>query len=123
MGYRLEISELTDSGVKKGVYASKLFGYVDDESELSSYKFLKDNHFLEKEFDEDDVKNDNCFWGYGIEPEFILTAEQFRTFMKLYEEDLLKFRNIEYKECMFEEEQKRYNDMLLSENPKMITWW
>ena len=23
------------------------------------------------------LKNDNCFWGYGIEPEFILTAEQF----------------------------------------------
>ena len=56
MGYRLQICELRDSGVEKDVYASKLFGYVDDESELSSYKFLKDNHFLEKEFDEESVK-------------------------------------------------------------------
>ena len=123
MGYRLQIIELTDSGDEKSIYASKLFGYVDDESELSSYKYLKVNHILEREFDEESIKNDNCFWGYGIEPEFILTAEQFRTFMKLYEEDLLKFRNIEYKKCMFEDEQKLYNDMLLSENSKMITWW
>ena len=123
MGYRLEISELTNSGVKEGIYASKLFGYVDDESELSSYKFLKDNHILEKEFDEECVKNDTCFFGYGSEPKFTLTPEQFRMFMKLYEEDLLTFRNTDYVDLLWEEEQERYRDMLLSENPKIITWW
>ena len=123
MGYRLEIRELTNSGDEKKIYASKLFGYVDDESELSSYKYLKDNHILEKQFDEECVKNDNCFFGYGVEPEFILTAQQFREFMEKYEEDLLKFRNKKYKDCLWGEEQKIYDDMLLSKNRKMITWW
>lgn len=43
--------------------------------------------------------------------------------MKLYEEDLLKFRNIEYKECMFEEEQKtvyRYAVKRKFKNDKMV---
>jgi hypothetical protein len=123
VGYRLEIDEFANSGYEKGIYASKLFGYVEDDSELSSYKYLKDNHILQQEFNEECVKNDTCFFGYGVEPKFVLSAEQFRQFMKLYEEDLRKFRDIEYINCLSDEEQIRYSNMLLSENPKMITWW
>lgn len=124
MGYRLEIREVTNSGPKEGIYASKLFGYVcGDERDLSSYKYLKDNHILEREFDEECVKNDTCFFGYGCEPKFILTAEQFREFMKKYEEDLWMFRNQHYVNLLWEEEQEHYHDMLLNENPKIITWW
>ena len=48
MGYRLEVTQV---GGTLSYYGTKLYGYVEDETALKSYKFLRDNGY----FDADDV--------------------------------------------------------------------
>lgn len=74
MGYGMEIQECAPS-----VYGGKLFGYGDT-STMKSFRFLVD---LRKLGEEDAI----CF-ECSAEMPILLNAEQFRTFIKLYDEDL-----------------------------------
>ena len=123
MGYRLEIIEIDNNDKEiRSIYASKLFGYT-PAIKLKCYYWLKDNKFLEQYYDKEVVDTDTCFWGYGIEPIFKLTASQFIEFMKLYEEDYEKHRGYLYTDCLYYEENEVYKEILESNNNKMITWW
>ena len=73
MGYRLAISEL-----EQVYYGTKLFGYVDDETNLKSFKYLKDI---------DVIKGDEI-WDYGFDNPIVLSIKEFKDFRKLYAEDL-----------------------------------
>lgn len=80
MGYRPEIKDLRNPDLC--FYGTKLYGYVADESELPSYQYLIQ---IGKLTHEDD------YWGYGFTHEMTLTAEEFRKFMELYEQDFDEF--------------------------------
>lgn len=78
MGYRPEFKDLQNPDLL--FYGTKLYGYV-DESKLQSYKYLLSIGKAE----EDDL------WDYPFEHEMILTAEQFRKFVDLYEKDFDRY--------------------------------
>jgi hypothetical protein len=73
MGYGMEIQECAPA-----VYGGKLFGYG-DARKMKSFRFLVD---LRKLSEEDEF----CFDARGQMP-IQLNAEQFRIFVKLYDED------------------------------------
>jgi hypothetical protein len=76
MGYRLEISEINYKAC-----GGKLFGYFgntkDELEELKSYRWL-----LEKEY----ISGDE-YWSYGCNPQIVLNDDEFREFIKLYNDD------------------------------------
>lgn len=118
MGYRLEVNEKANYTTKP-VYASKLYGYVEDETQLLSYKYLNDLHKFDDVFDD----TSNPFFGYGIEPEIELTAEEFRDFVLLYFADLLYYRKTNYMQLLTSAERDRFQEIYYSHYNKIITWW
>lgn len=80
MGYRLEVSELKH----KQTYG-KLYGYCENEKELKSYKWLEKKGFLK------DV-GDN-WYDYYENPQIILSPNEFKEFITLYNEDCNNFEN------------------------------
>jgi hypothetical protein len=74
MGYRPEITDCEDSELC--FYGTKLFGYF-NASKLESCQYL---------FSIGKVKDPNS-WYYEHPNEMVLTAEQFKTFIELYEKD------------------------------------
>lgn len=77
MGYRLAI---LCPGVGKSPDLGKFYGYVIHDK-LKSIKYLIDNHLLPD--DDPDI-----FYYNEFGPDIILTAEQFREFIDLYQEDI-----------------------------------
>lgn len=77
MGYRLTIScpDLCESPE-----LGKFYGYVKHD-DLKSIKYLVDNHLVP-----DDDPDIFYYQEYG--PDIVLTAEQFREFIDLYQEDV-----------------------------------
>lgn len=51
MGYRLDIIEKGNED-KRSIYCSKLYGYVEDEAQLLSYKYLNEKHKFDDVFDD-----------------------------------------------------------------------
>ena len=72
-------------------YGTKLYGYVNDESKLLSYEYLKRIGKLD-EIVTLDINNfetvEDIKWDYCFDCHFVLTAEQFSTFIGLYAQDL-----------------------------------
>ena len=79
MGYRLEVTQV---GGTLSYYGTKLYGYVEDETALKSYKFLRDNGY----FDADDV-----VFTYGASHDTVMDVVDFRVFAELYNEDLNEY--------------------------------
>lgn len=103
MGYRLEISKVIPSDVG----GSKLYGYVEDETKLKSYKWLLNHGYI----DGDEV------WTYGCNPQIVLTKHQFKEYMELYWNDLNTFRNPEWE---ISEELKK---LIEEDCDKLLEWW
>lgn len=89
MGYRLSIE--CDGNPDLHYYGTKLYGYVNDESKLLSYEYLKRIGKLD-EIAAMDINNfetvEDIKWDYCFDCHFTLTAEQFATFIGLYAQDL-----------------------------------
>lgn len=114
MGYRLDAS--CDS-LKTYLYGTKLYGYLNDEDfkKLKSAKYLGqvlyDNN-LESRF--------NVFW---LCPSCDLSASQFRTFMRLYIADKEEISGIKFDpEMWFNITWKEFNEFMLNEDTKHLTW-
>ena len=108
MGYRPEIKDLQNPDLR--FYGTKLYGYVRDDLELPSRRYL---------ISIGKVKDDDV-WDYTFSHEMILTAEQFRKFMELYENDF-----DEYGKFGKLSEYHDYNviqELLKSESDKHIEW-
>ena len=73
MGYRLEISE-----IKYKACGGKLYGYS-DEKQLKSYKYLVGKGYLDGD----------KYFSYGYNPSIPLRADEFKEFIKLYNEGLI----------------------------------
>lgn len=80
MGYKLDVT--TEDG-RLSYYGTKLYGYVHDEKELASYRYLEKIGKLDPE--------QYYFWGEGSDHEMRLTKEEFAEFAKLYEQDVRSF--------------------------------
>lgn len=79
MGYRLAVDQV---GGTLSYYGTKLYGYVEDETALKSYKFLRDNGY----FDDDDI-----LFTYGASHDTVMDVCEFRKFAMLYNEDLNEY--------------------------------
>lgn len=109
MGYRLEMSK-----IKHSACGGKLYGYVDDEKKLKSHQWL-----LEKGY----IDGDEC-WGYGCNPQIVLSPDEFKEFIKLYNEDVNNFKSFYI---------KRQKDLILnsieikelmdSDCDVLLEWW
>lgn len=73
MGYRLSVSKLNEV-----YYGTKLFGYVDDESVLNSFKFLKDHEYI----------TGDEFWTYSFDNAIVMLKTDFDQFRNFYALDL-----------------------------------
>lgn len=80
MGYRLDVH--TEDG-RISFYGTKLYGYVKDEEDLASYRYLDKIGKIDPE--------QYYLWDYGCENEMRLTKEEFAEFAKLYEQDSRTF--------------------------------
>lgn len=89
MGYRIDIRCKDNQDLH--YYGTKLYGYVNDESKLLSYEYLKRIGKLD-EIVNIDVNNfesvEDIKWDYCFDCHFVLKAEQFSTFIGLYAQDL-----------------------------------
>lgn len=79
MGYRLSVEMVGESTPK--YYGTKLYGYT-DQTKLKSYQWLIKEEFLKV--------NENYIWGYNYHNPILMTAEAFKVFAKLYNEDYNK---------------------------------
>lgn len=107
MGYRLEISE-----IKYKACGGKLYGYS-DEKQLKSHKYLVEKGYL----DGDE------YFGYGYNPSIPLRADEFKEFIKLYNEDYNEKRQLdgENKDCIIND---RYiKELLESDESKLLEWY
>ena len=104
MGYRLCIED----GVKK-FYGTKLYGYTDHKDFLS-YKYLL----------EIGKADGTEFYDYCCENEVVLSAEEFKKFIALYNFDLF-FNEMGYDACnMFEDPKIR--NLVNTKFDKTIYW-
>lgn len=104
MGYRLEISELK---YKKS--GGKLYGYVEDETKLESWKWLKKHDYI----DGDE------YWDYGCNPQIILRNEEFQEFIELYIHDLQNY----YKYTLDDDWIRDLRDLGDNDDYKVLEWW
>lgn len=102
MGYRLEMSE-----IKYSACGGKLYGYVDDEKQLKSYKWLLDRGYI----------NGDEYWSYCFNPRIILNSIDFKEFIKLYLEDFKQERKCDFP---YIEDLKKLES---SENDVLLEWW
>lgn len=115
MGYRLccECGDVSYYGTKHYGYT---FGYADDGAkEFASVRYLVSIGKIS----EDD------FWDYGMDNEFVLTAKQFDTWIRLYAEEWRKLQNAysdwpPIRKLLEEPDMKK---LLLSDGDKKISWF
>lgn len=105
MGYRLEISK-----IKYKASGGKLYGYTETDN-LKSFKYLYNKGYV----DEDE------YWSYGFNPQIVLTAKEFKEFIKLYINDLKDYYN-------YSEEEKNVitQDLIRlskTKGDKLLEWW
>ena len=107
MGYRLEIS-----AVKYRACGGKLYGYS-DEKELKSHKYLVEKGYL----DGDE------YFGYGFNPSILLRADEFKEFIKLYNEDYNESRQLEGedKDCIIND--RNIKELLENDENKLLEWY
>ena len=103
MGYRLEISE-----IKYKACGGKLYGYT-DEKQLKSYTYLVKKGYLD---------GDECF-GYGFYGNIPLSAEEFKEFIELYNEDCNEISKT--KDIVINS--KDIKELLENDNDKLLQWW
>lgn len=107
MGYRLNIAQ-----IKEVWYGTKLYGYGIDLSKLLSYQFLVS---LDK------IDGKEC-WDYGAYNYIVLDKNEFKEFIKLYDEDL--FNNPVY----YQQEKNEFinkpeiQKLLKSKCDKLLSW-
>ena len=114
MGYRLEMSK-----VKYTACGGKLYGYTDT-SKLKSYKWLKEKGFLN---DIDDDHEDITFADWDGNPQIIMRNEDFKEFIKLYNEDCNNYDDT----YLFHDKDWIINDKyikeLLKEDYVLLEWY
>lgn len=114
MGYRLEISK---SEHKKR--CGKLYGYVENEKELKSYKWLKINGFLKNLVDD--------WYDYNVNPKIILDSNEFKEFIKLYNEDMNENMPGDLKTSGFEKDwvinDETIQELLNDFEDKILEWY
>lgn len=76
MGYRLCVEKVGDK--EPSYYGTKMYGYGRT-TEYKSYKWLLENDFLKKD--------EHYIWGDGFDNPILMRIEQFKEFVKLYNED------------------------------------
>lgn len=81
MGYRLEVKCVDHPELS--FYGTKLYGYL--EESCIECKLLKSAQYL---LSLGKVEDEDEYWGYGADHETRLTAEETRTFLELYAEDM-----------------------------------
>ena len=94
MGYRLSVEKVGDNTPK--YYGTKLYGYVDDETELKSYQWLIKEGFLNE--------SEEYVWEYCCDNPILMRVESFRDFVILYNEDLNKFLKPEMEDSFIKDE-------------------
>lgn len=110
MGYRLEVSKIKHV---KGY--GKLYGYLGGkENNLKSHEWL-----LKKRYIDGDE-----YWTYGTNPQIILTPDEFKEFIYLYNEDCNNFDSehiIHPKDWIInDKETKKLTD---GQDDILLEWW
>ena len=108
MGYRPAIIEI-EYKPERDWYGTKLYGYVDDTYALESCKYLLEIGAI----------TDDYAWGYGCDGDVVLTAKEFREWIRLYDEDLKREMGYSLEVMQEWEKLKR---MIDSDNDKLIQW-
>lgn len=122
MGYRPSIYEIVDgeTGASVGrfiVELGKFYGYVKLDN-LSSIKWLIDHGKI----DLDEYE----YFSYSMGPQLCFTADEFREWLSLYEEDINNFEEDSYikydKPFRILDHWPELKDTLESNNDKMVEW-
>lgn len=108
MGYGLDIRLKDSDNEDFHFYGTKLYGYAKLEP-LLSYQYLKSS--IGKEAEEKDI------WDYEVDHEFVLTADDFQSFIHLYEKDFEKETGIKNL-C----NNKEIQNLLNSDEDKVLSW-
>lgn len=106
MGYRLTVYEYPNPDIV--FYGTKLYGYFDND-ELKSKKFLQS---IDPDYD-----TEASYW--EGDPQFLLSASDFRKFIELYSDDWYRMYG-----CKIDDYDgwDAVKEILESENPKIIEW-
>lgn len=110
MGYRLNILDKQHPELE--FYGTKLYGYVADETKLASLKYLIS---IGKMWED-------AIWDYSFYNETHLTQNEFNTFIKLYEEDLLNYGPIGHIKLSDDDEYWKIERMMETNGDKILTW-
>lgn len=119
MGYMLNVVDAEHRDV--AFYGGKLYGYAPI-SECLSYAYLEQigvAAMLRKRFDYEQGQDDDM-WKYTAENRFILTAEQFRCFIILYQDDYKRVSNI--KLCQNTVSEYNLKQLIESDSDKELYW-
>lgn len=104
MGYRLEISKM-----KHAYCAGKLYGYTTEE-DLKSHKWLLEHEYI----------TGDEYWSYCTNPKIVLTAREFKEFIKLYNEDLNDLGWSEEKDWLIND--KEMQELINDNCDKVLEW-
>ena len=106
MGYRLEMSK-----VEYSACGFKLYGYIDENilKQFKSYQWLLKHNYI----DGDE------YWDYGFNPQIILRPEDFKEFIKLYNEDYNSVSD--EKDVVIND--KKIQALIDSEERVLLEWW
>lgn len=117
MGYRLDV-QCVNSPLD--FYGTKLYGYVEDEEELQSYKYLQK---IGK------INHDEYYpvWFYGCDNQMTLSKEEFEKFARLYEQDMRTFitpylREIGHDENFSWADCTNMEEIIAADGDKIISW-
>lgn len=118
MGYSMNVTEIDSPRNDLDWYGAKLFGYYKNDV-LDSMQYLISLGKVD----------DDAIWDYGIENEITLTADEFRTFLDLYQADFdreYKKRCETRENCIYVSFSELSNDslkeMYKSDYDKRL-WW
>ena len=103
MGYRLEISE-----IKYKACGGKLYGY-EDEKQLKSHDYLVKKGYL----DGDE------YFSYGFEGNIVLSSEEFKEFIKLYNQEMNEISK--NKDWVIKQEEMQ--ELLENNEDKLLQWY
>jgi hypothetical protein len=107
MGYRLEISEIKDKKAEYKACGGKLYGYT-DETNFKSRQYLVDKGYL----------TGDEYWDYGCVDDIKVSAQEFREFIKLYNED---WNNSgKFKDDILNDEEIK--ELMKNDNDKILEW-
>ena len=111
MGYRLCVEQIQR---EPQFYGSKLYGYVNDVTELKSFQWLAEHRKV-------DPEEDRYCWDAYASMDIRLTAEEYREFITLYAEDMKTFYNRPWNK-FYKDDLVNLKALYDSDNDKIISW-